>query len=110
MILKVTNKTTFGLGMNDYPSDLDLRIIKEWSLEKGYDQLMLFVKHIWQWADRQIDYRGGGIWFISTGGWSGNEEIMTALYENRLFWATCWESSKRGGHYQFTVPESCNAK
>jgi len=42
-------------------------------------------------------------WVISTGGWSGNEEVVRALQQNHWFWVNCWYRSTRGGHYQFTT-------
>lgn len=43
--------------------------------------------------------------YIATGGWSGNEEIISALHDNLLFWGICWQKSERGGAYWFTIPE-----
>ena len=40
-------------------------------------------------------------WELVTGGWSGNESIIQALRDNVLFWALCWQLSKRGGYYEF---------
>ena len=40
---------------------------------------------------------------LSTGGWSGNEEIVTAL-RTTMWWSLCWEEHKRGGHYRFSIP------
>lgn len=40
---------------------------------------------------------------ISTGGWSGNEEIISHL-QRSFFWFRYWETSRRGGHYTFEVP------
>lgn len=38
-----------------------------------------------------------------TGGWSGNEEVITAL-ESTMFHMLCWESSHRGGKHVYRVP------
>ena len=42
---------------------------------------------------------------ISTGGWSGNEEILGAMRRNILLWRLTWEMARRGGHYRFRVAE-----
>lgn len=42
--------------------------------------------------------------YMATGGWSGNESIISHL-ERSFFWFAYWESSRRGGAYTFHVPE-----
>jgi len=40
---------------------------------------------------------------LSTGGWSGNEDIIRALKKNFIFWSMYWQMNRRGGHYQFKI-------
>jgi len=42
---------------------------------------------------------------FATGGWSGNESVITALRRNRLAWLTTWRLSARGGLYIFEYPK-----
>jgi hypothetical protein len=42
---------------------------------------------------------------ISTGGWSENEYFISLLQESTFFWAICWVSSRRGGHFEFNLPK-----
>ena len=53
----------------------------------------------WEKEDRENHW----LYHVSTGGWSGNEEILSSLQNNSMFWLMCWMQSKRGGHYQFKV-------
>ena len=39
--------------------------------------------------------------YISTGGWSGNEDLIGAMQNNAMLWIMTWVSSRRGGHYTF---------
>lgn len=91
---------------DDYPSDESLDAIKNWQLNQ-YIELMNFVKEIWKYPDwgwEESNHPEGGVLYtISTGGWSGNEDIINALQDNTMFWLTCWQSSRRGGHYEFHV-------
>jgi hypothetical protein len=102
-----------------YPTDEDLQRIRDWPVVFGHEwtALLEFVRSVWWMPDWGIHastvgpdeaYEGATRWHISTGGWSGNEEIIGALRDNGKplgFWALCWESSRRGGHYTFIVPQ-----
>ena len=41
--------------------------------------------------------------YIATGGWSGNESIVSAL-QRSFFWFAYWEQTRRGGAFWFHVP------
>ena len=96
-------KSHRDFNSDQYPTDDELEIIRTW--KENYKELMDYVCHIWHWSDmaRKV---GSNNWTFLTGGWSGNEEIIEALKQNILFWTFCWESSVRGGHYKFEVPEN----
>ena len=72
--------------------------------QENLQKIMEIVHSHWQWADKMylLDQERGCLQLI-TGGWSGNEEIIGALRENRIFWALCWYQSRRGGHYWFDL-------
>ena len=92
---------------NNYPTESELGRIRAWSHEDGWAELMGFIRSIWWHADWGWSVDAGKLvtkYQISTGGWSGNEEIIEAMQENKRFWATCWYSNRRGGHYEFRVP------
>jgi hypothetical protein len=100
----------FELDNDGYPTD-------EWiSFIKNFDNktmpIMEFVELLrnnWWMSDwgfnLQRKYNGIRKLFLSTGGWSGNEETINAILSN--FWLrnllgyTQWN---RGGHYIFEIP------
>ena len=93
-----------------YPTEETLKRIRTWP-HADFNGLMDFVIGLWQYPDyvedievvngfgkvvREVD--------ISTGGWSGHEEIVGALKQNKIFWLCCWQMSRRGGHHRFRLP------
>ena len=42
---------------------------------------------------------------LSTGGWSGNEELVAALNTNRMVRVLSWRLSARGGLHIYQYPE-----
>lgn len=93
--------------MNDgYPTEETLHKIRTWDATEAVE-LMQFVKENWwcpdfgflTWADED-----GTNYSLSTGGWSGNEQIVSALEQNYAFWILYWLSSSRGGHFIFVIP------
>ena len=93
---------------NGYPLEETLQRVREWPVEDNHG-LFLHLKALWRYYDYftgpalEGDEHGGTVtrWYISTGGWSGHEELIAALRENTMVWAMCWEQSRRGGHYIF---------
>lgn len=94
-----------GAVSNEYPSAATLRKIRRWPIATSEDcvDLLRFIESEFRWADRQVRRRGRR-WSISTGGWSGNEDLVAALQCNLVFWAICWMKSERGGHFVFEAP------
>lgn len=88
------------LDDDGYPNEAALQRIRDWP-HTDFGGLVEFVIFLWRYP---IEAPGDdGEWQISTSGWSGNESIVAALEENRMFWALCWQSSRRGGHYEFRI-------
>ena len=81
---------------DDYPEEHELKLIAEWPHD-DWAALLEYVRERWTYQDRWTV--GGDKLFVSTGGWSGNEDLIRALQQNRVFWAICWEQSRRGGHH-----------
>lgn len=58
----------------------------------------------WDEADVMDDGRLVRRYRVSTGGWSGNEDLLGAMEANYLWWHT-WVSSRRGGHFMFEAAD-----
>ena len=92
------------MDSDGYPDDDELEQIEKWD-HHDFAGLGVFVHERWKYRDCGYWTQEGRKLNISTGGWSGNESLMSALEANTMFWAVCWQSSKRGGHYEFELPE-----
>jgi hypothetical protein len=97
---------THALSFPDgYPEEETLERIARWRRAQGFENLLLGIIPAFEnmgiycafYHNKHLQYN------LSTGGWSGNEQIIRALELNKKFWSSCWLQSKRGGHFQFTV-------
>ena len=96
--------------MSEYPNDEQIEQVKVWKFDRptAFTEFMEFVKsigHYWPNSDPFGWKQDGQIYHVSTGGWSGNEEIIGAMRDNFIFWSVCWQQSNRGGHYVFELPD-----
>jgi hypothetical protein len=100
--------------MSDYPTDLELETIEKWECKntQGFIDLVEFVISIWwcqygvSWTKKKVKAKYGNDYYkfnISTGGWSGNESIISSLQRN-FFYPFCFYSHFTGGHYEFHIP------
>lgn len=89
-----------------YPTERMLTYIEGLSpLEHDPFEICEYLNSCWHWDNMSVwKYRNSieGCWTISTGGWSGNESIISALQKS-LFWMCYWYQSRAGGHYWFRV-------
>lgn len=103
------------LDEDGYPTEFALDKIRTWDYTEGFDKLLEFVGSLWAYRDAgywsveqntphsRPAHRVEDVYNASTAGWSGNEDIIRALQENRIFWMSCWYQSRRGGHHIFKV-------
>jgi hypothetical protein len=103
-----------------YPTDAACAYIAAWRPDEdsawwadpdAWRPLLALVKDLWwmpEWG--WLEDRDQRTVAISTGGWSGNESLITAMQQNQMFWRTCWWVSRRGGHYTFRLPERDEAR
>jgi len=100
------------VSKRDYPTNRELKQIATWPYERGSRSWFEFIESIWwsaEWGFRKSQRR----YYVSTGGWSGNEEIIAAMRKNFILWSQCWISVRRGGHYvfgNFTINGGANAE
>lgn len=89
-----------------YPSEEVLSAIRSWPMNDGpamHGKCMLErIREIWHNADWGFD-NDESEYRLSTGGWSGNEDIISAMAANVVFWGTWFHSMRRGGHYVFRL-------
>lgn len=86
-----------------YPTEETLQAIRDWKGEGGFAALFAFIREAWYYPDYWTTE--GMEHHASTGGWSGNEDLIGALQANCVAWSLCWWSSQRGGRYVFRIPE-----
>ena len=94
---------------NGYPTEETLKAVSNWDI-KDLPGLFFFLKQAWCYPDR-VTYTNEytfvpigkmkNIWYFSTGGWSGHEDLISALHENTIVWWCCFVQHTRGGHYWF---------
>lgn len=96
-----------NMDEHGYPEESEIDHIINWTPAKGetWRSLFEYIQERWQYAECGYwEEPSEGNYHISTGGWSGNEEIIGAMMCNRVFWMMCWLESRRGGHYKFRLP------
>ena len=89
-----------------YPHDATLDFIEHWPVTDLLG-LLEFLRRCWKYPNYYT--RDGTKIKMSTGGWSGNESVIHAFEANTVAWMVLWESSHRGGHYTFEIPEYLSA-
>lgn len=102
------------LDDDGYPTDAALEVIQLWHWDdiKGWFD---FIESVWsagygRWIESENSYdkftdevlKNNLRYQLSTGGWSGNEDIIDAMHKNKsMLWTLTWVQSRRGGHYIF---------
>lgn len=102
------------LDEDGYPTDELLDLIEHWNY-KALPELFQFIKPLWAYANDgfweecevidEITGKKGYYYYLSTAGWSGNEDIIRAMQANHLVWCLTWVQSRRGGNYIFELRE-----
>ena len=95
--------------MKDYPTDSDLKKIRHWNWAKK--SIYVYLELIHDCYNHRYGvfsvaslYKGTRLNLVLvTGGWSGNEDIISAMESDLIFWRQTWEKSIRGGRYEFKI-------
>lgn len=95
--------------MSEYPREDELERVATW--EGDWRECFAFIRSIWWmpdwgWHEATVTDDFDRIvtrYSISTGGWSGNEDIIAAMERNWMLMAMTWQQSRRGGHYIFEL-------
>lgn len=90
------------MSLDPYPTTEELDKIKKWKIQRDehWGDLFEYIRSIYWQADWGLKV-GRKYIYMSTGGWSGNEDIIYVMQENILMWSMYFYSMKRGGHYKF---------
>lgn len=91
------------IGDGGYPHESELQRIRDWPWEGDFRPLMEYIHRRWRNADVGYWKQEGDRFAISTSGWSGNEDIIGALEQTRMFRMLCPVSWRRGVHYVYDV-------
>lgn len=86
-----------------YPNTIELEIVRRWPPDDLHG-MMGYVYNLWHMAEWGWK-KSGDEYSISTGGWSGNEDLIGAMMDNEVWWAQFLASERRGGHYVFNSIE-----
>ena len=103
------------LDEDGYPTEEALEKIESWSYDdpRGWFKFIENIWHLrsWGWTEgyfedhHEYDSADKYRYYISTCGWSGNEDIIRAMQDNKNLWYHTWVQSRRGGHYIFEVKD-----
>jgi len=89
-----------------YPSKQTLETIAHWyTTEVGTHELLEYIRKAWKYPELVTEQ--DGLWMFSTGGWSGNEDLLSAI--------PCWGlvhpiATFAGGHYVIVTTKTASEK
>lgn len=96
---------------SEYHTERELKEIQNWDIKDTHN-LIERLRDMWEYKNYFIENWGIDnihnerpvlMLELHTGGWSGNEDIIEALQNHKLFWTMWWWKTERGGHYYFEV-------
>lgn len=101
---------------DDYPTDEELDRLERWPMRDTAGALD-FARSLWHWPEWGVSEllapeetaivraeSGDRFLRLATGGWSGNESIISALNANSGVRAIAWRLTARGGLHIYKYP------
>lgn len=79
-----------------YPEPEEIAAIAEFDGDNPHEWMDL-IRPLW-WAESSLFEHSNGHYWLHTGGWSGNEELVAAM-RGHFHWYTGFRSHHCGGHY-----------
>lgn len=104
-----------------YPSPRTLRTLTKWPIG-NFGGALDFLAAGWSYPERvsrelsaaevELVHADLGDRFlrVSTGGWSGNEELLAAFRQNIVGWSLTWRLKTSGGLYIFEYPAASSSR
>lgn len=88
---------------SDYPTDKELKQIKEYDVAKNTAGFLELLEDVWNTDYGKFELTGKKVKILKliTGGWSGNEDILSAI--PKMFDMMYWQKSIRGGLHIFKI-------
>ena len=83
-----------------YPTEESLEYVRKFPLtadRKKIEELLRDIMEAWMYSDRAQEKNG--LWVFSTGGWSGNEDLLSALFSSPLWNSLAWNSISLSGGF-----------
>lgn len=110
------------MDADGYPNDEAVEALAAVDVQSFEDCAVILetLRAIWRWPSyfkrgslrgvrHHPDWPSRRLWRVSTGGWSGHEDLLGALERNAMFQSFAARSWSRGGHYVFETQEELHA-
>ena len=85
-----------------YPTEDELHRIRTWDVIPDGERercLDWIGETCWHFGERGWKKDEHKVYRVSTGGWSGNEDVIYAMKQNVLLWSLSFYNHRRGGHF-----------
>jgi len=74
-----------------YPTEHTEKAIRDWPIERAAE-LPAYMATAWNRTYGRVEETQPGLWVFATGGWSGNESVLSAAHESIAWAVLAWQS------------------